>query len=250
MSPERSGVGWRGRVALVTGSSMGIGEAVARRFADRGASVLVNSTRSEEAGRAVAASLPDALYVRADMADEDECRGLVAAALGRWGRLDVLVNNAGTGPVVPHQDLAGAPLEVWREVFAVNLFALWTLTVAAAPALTETNGCIVNVTSLAGIRQIGSSIPYACSKAAANHLTELTARVLGPQVRVNAVAPGLVDTPRSATWDAARAEYRRVAPMQQPASAEDVADAVLFVAEQPHMTGEILVLDGGFRLVR
>lgn len=250
MSPERPPVGWRGRVALVTGSSMGIGEAVARRFADRGASVLVNSTRSAEAGRAVAASLPDALYVQADVADEDECRGLVAAALGRWGRLDVLVNNAGTGPVVPHQDLAGAPLEVWREVFAVNLFALWTLTVAAAPALTEANGCIVNVTSLAGIRQIGSSIPYACSKAAANHLTELTARVLGPQVRVNAVAPGLVDTPRSATWDAARAEYRRVAPMQQPASAEDVADAVLFVAEQPHMTGEILVIDGGFRLVR
>jgi ketoreductase RED2 len=241
---------WRGRVALVTGSSMGIGEAVARRFAARGASVLVNATRSVDAGRAVAASLPDALFVQADMADEEQCTGLVSAALERWGRLDVLVNNAGTGPVVPHQDFAAAPLEVWREVFAVNLFSLWLLTTAAAPALAEARGCIVNVTSLAGIRQIGSSIPYACSKAAANHLTELTARVLGPAVRVNAVAPGLVDTPRSSTWDAARAEYHRVAPMQESASPEDVADAVVFVAEQPHMTGEILVIDGGFRLVR
>jgi ketoreductase RED2 len=241
---------WRGRVVIVTGSSMGIGEAVARRFAARGASVLVNSTRSVEAGQAVADSLPDALYVQADMADERACRGLVDAALHRWGRLDVLVNNAGTGPVVPHDDFAGAPLDVWREVFAVNLFSLWTLTVAAAPALSEARGCIVNVTSLAGIRQLGSSIPYACSKAAANHLTELTARVLGPAVRVNAVAPGLVDTPRSATWETRRAEYNRVAPLQGSASAADVADAVLFVAEQPHMTGEILVIDGGYRLVR
>jgi len=250
VSERAPGERWRDRVVLVTGSSMGIGESVARRFAARGASVLVNSTRSVDAGRAVAASLPDALYVQADMADEEQCRGLVDSALERWGRLDVLVNNAGTGPVVPHQDLAGASLEVWREVFAVNLFSLWTLTVAAAPALTDARGCIVNVTSVAGIRQVGSSIPYACSKAAANHLTELTARVLGPAVRVNAVAPGLVDTPRSATWDAARAEYLRTTPLQAVASADDVADAVLFLAEQRHMTGEILVIDGGSRLVR
>jgi len=121
---------------------------------------------------------------------------------------------------------------------------------AAAPALAETKGSIVNVTSLAGIREVGSSVPYACSKAATNHMTELVAKVLGPDVRVNAVAPGLVDTPRSATWEAARQHYRQVAPMQRGATADEVADAVLYVAGSPYMTGEVLVIDGGYRLVR
>jgi ketoreductase RED2 len=241
---------WKGRVALVTGSSSGIGEAVARRFSALGASVLVNSCRSVEAGQAVADSLLDARYAQADVADEAQCAMLVDVALGQWGRIDVLVNNAGTGPVVPHQNLNDAPVGIWKEVFSVNVFGTWALTVAAAPALAETKGSIVNVTSLAGIREVGSSIPYACSKAATNHMTELLAKVLGPDVRVNAVAPGLVDTPRSETWEAAREHYRQVAPMQRSASADDVADAVLFLAGTPYVTGEILVLDGGFGLVR
>ncbi|MGH9047312.1 MAG: SDR family NAD(P)-dependent oxidoreductase, partial [Acidimicrobiales bacterium] len=108
----------------------------------------------------------------------------------------------------------------------------------------------VNVTSLAGIRELGSSIPYACSKAATNHMTELVAKVLGPDVRVNAVAPGLVDTPRAATWTASFEYYQEFAPMRRAASAEDVADAVMFLVEQPYMTGEVLVIDGGFGLAR
>jgi len=240
---------WKGRVALVTGSSKGIGEAVARRFGALGASVLVNSTRSVEEGQAVADSLPDALYVQADVGDEGECARLVEIALDRWDRLDLLVNNAGAGPVIPHADLSAATLEIWREVFSVNVYAPWALTVAAAPALATVQGSIVNVTSLAGIREIGSSIPYACSKAATNHMTELAAKVLGPDVRVNAVAPGLVDTPRSASWDDTRAAYQRMAPMRRTGSADEVADAVVFLAETPFITGEILVIDGGFRLV-
>jgi ketoreductase RED2 len=241
---------WQGRVALVTGSSSGIGEAVAKRFAALGASVLVNSRRSVEAGQAVADALPDARYVQADVADEAECARLVEVALEEWGRLDVLVNNAGTGPVIPHQNLSEAPLEIWKEIFSVNVFGTWALTVAAAPSLAESKGSIVNVTSLAGIREVGSSVPYACSKAATNHMTQLLAKVLGPDVRVNAIAPGLVDTPRSETWEAAREHYRQVAPMQRAASADDVADAVLFLAESDYMTGEIMVLDGGFGLAR
>jgi ketoreductase RED2 len=241
---------WKDRVVLVTGSSSGIGEAVARRFGTLGASVLVNSARSVEAGQGIADSLPDALYLQADVADETQCATLVEAALSQWGRLDVLVNNAGTGPVVPHQNLNDAPVELWREIFSVNVFGTWALTVAAAPALARSKGSIVNVTSLAGIREVGSSVPYACSKAATNHMTELLAKVLGPDVRVNAVAPGLVDTPRSATWEAAREHYRQVAPMQRGAAADEVADGVLFLAESSYMTGEIMVIDGGFGLTR
>ncbi len=247
---EGSGKPWAGRVVLVTGSSSGIGAAVARRFGGLGASVLVNSSRSVDAGQAVADSLPDAVYLQADVADETQCSMLVESALERWGRLDVLVNNAGTGPVIPHQNLAEATLEVWREVFSVNVFGTWSLTVAAASSLAETKGSIVNITSLAGVRQAGSSLPYACSKAATNHMTELVARVLGPDVRVNAVAPGLVDTPRTATWGASFEHYGQVAPMRRAATAEEVAEAVLFLSESPYMTGEILVIDGGFRLVR
>jgi ketoreductase RED2 len=241
---------WSGRVALITGSSSGIGEAVARRFGALGASVLVNSNRSVEAGQAVADALPDALYRQADVGDETQCAMLVEAALERWGRLDVLVNNAGTGPVIPHENLKDASLEVWKEVFSVNVFGTWALTVAAAPALADSKGSIVNVTSLAGIRELGSSVPYACSKAATNHMTELVAKVLGPDVRVNAVAPGLVDTPRSETWTASHDYYRQVAPMRRAATADDVADGVLFFAESPYMTGEIMVMDGGFGLTR
>jgi len=241
---------WSGRVVLVTGSSSGIGAAVARRFGELGASVLVNSSRSVENGQKVAASLPDALYVQADVSDEDQCAMLVERALDRWGRLDVLVNNAGTGPVIPHENLQEATLQVWREVFAVNVFGVWALTVAAAPALARTKGSIVNVTSIAGIRQTGSSLPYATSKAATNHMTELVARVLGPDVRVNAVAPGLVDTPRTASWEGSFEQYAQVAPMRRAATADDVADVVLFLAESPYLTGQVLLFDGGFGLVR
>ena len=241
---------WKDRVVLVTGSSSGIGEAVARRFGALGASVLVNSARSVEAGKAIADSLRDALYLQADVADETQCAMLVEAALNQWGRLDVLVNNAGTGPTIPHENLNDAPLALWREIFSVNVFGTWAMTAAAAPALAQSKGSIVNVTSLAGIREVGSSVPYACSKAATNHMTELLAKVLGPDVRVNAVAPGLVDTPRSATWEAAREHYRQVAPMQRGATADEVADGVLFLAESSYMTGEIMVIDGGFGLTR
>jgi ketoreductase RED2 len=247
---ERERGRWKDRVVLITGSSSGIGEAVAKRFGTLGASVLVNSSRSVAAGKAVADSLPDALYVQGDVADDGQCTGLIEAALSRWGRLDVLVNNAATGPVIPHQNLNEATLDVWREVFSVNVFGTWALTVAAAPALAEAKGSIVNVTSLAGIRGLGSSIPYACSKAAVNHMTTLVAKFLGPDVRVNAVAPGLVETPRSATWDASHESYRQLAPMRRAATSEDIADAVLFLAESPYMTGEVMVIDGGFGLVR
>jgi ketoreductase RED2 len=241
---------WKGRVVLITGSSSGIGKAVAQRFGGLGASVLVNSARSADAGKSVADSLPDALYVQADVADEGECARLVGSALERWGRLDVLINNAGTGPVIPHSDLGAATVEVWRDVFGVNVFGTWALTVAAMPELTKTKGCVVNITSIAGIRELGSSVPYACSKAATNHMTELVAKVVGPAVRVNAVAPGLVDTPRAEGWTASFEAYQQLSPMQRAATVDDVTDVVMFLCESPYMTGEVVVIDGGFGLIR
>ena len=124
------------------------------------------------------------------------------AALERWGRLDTLVNNAGTTALIPHHDVEAASVDVWRRIFEVNVFGTWAMTVAALPALREAQGSVVNV-GVGGraCGRPGSSIPYAASKAALNHMTVLLAKVVGPEVRVNAVAPGLVDTPWTADWD-------------------------------------------------
>ena len=237
-----------GKVAIVTGSSSGIGEAIARRFAAEGAGVVVNSTRSVEAGQAVAASLPDAVYVQADIADEGQDQALVEAAQRRWGRLDLLVNNAGTTQLIPHADLAGAGLDVWQRIFEVNVFGTWLLSRAAVPALRETRGSIINVTSLAGVRPTGSSIPYAASKAALNHLTLLLAKALGPEVRVNAIAPGLVDTPWTEDWDAVRAVWSEAAPLKRSGQPADMTDMALALACSSFVTGQVVVIDGGMSL--
>jgi ketoreductase RED2 len=238
-----------GKVALVTGSSSGIGEAVARSLAAEGAKVVVNSTRSVEAGQRVAGELPDATYVQADVADEAAARRLVDATVERYGRLDVLVNNAGTTAVIPHHDLESATPDVWRRIFDVNVIGTWQLTVAALPHLRATGaGSVVNVTSLAGVRQTGSSIPYAASKAALNHMTRLLANVVGPEVRVNAVAPGLVDTPWTADWDAVREVVRSSAPLQRTATPEDIAQMVLALVASAYTTGAVVVVDGGLGL--
>jgi ketoreductase RED2 len=237
-----------GHVALVTGSSSGIGEATARAFADAGAAVLVNSARSVSKGEAVAASLPDALYVQGDITEAGAPERLVAAALGRWGRLDTLVNNAGTTAVIPHHDLEAATVDVWRRIFETNVFGTWAMTVAAIPALREARGSVVNVASVAGVRPVGSSIPYASSKAALNHLTVLLAKVVGPEVRVNAVAPGLVDTPWTADWDVIRQAVQQMAPLRRSGQPDDVAEVILSLARSSYVTGQVVVVDGGMSL--
>jgi ketoreductase RED2 len=238
-----------GKVAVVTGSSSGIGEAVARSLAGAGASVVVNSVTSVEAGERVAAELPDATYVQADVADESAARALVDAAVATYGRLDVLVNNAGTTVVIPHHDLEAATPDVWRRIFDVNVVGTWQVTVAALPHLRASGaGTVVNVTSLAGVRQTGSSIPYAASKAALNHVTRLLANVVGPEVRVNAVAPGLVDTPWTADWDTVREVVRSSAPLQRSGRPDDIAEVVLALVGSGYVTGQVIVADGGLGL--
>jgi NAD(P)-dependent dehydrogenase (short-subunit alcohol dehydrogenase family) len=235
------------RVALVTGSTSGIGEATARRFAADGMTVVIHSRSSRELGLALAGEL-GGTYLQADLEQEDEATALVPQVLAAHGRLDVLVNNAGISWPVPHADLDGLSAADWRRLLEVNLIAPWLLCTAALPALRESQGSIVNVTSHAGVRPKGSSIAYAASKAALNHVTKLLAAALGPEVRVNAVAPGLVDTPMTAEWTEAQELWRTVSPMRRAAQPADVADLIAAIVGHRYLTGEVILLDGGLNL--
>lgn len=240
-------------VALVTGSTSGIGAAIARRLSRDGYAVVLHSRSSVDVGRAMAAELGLAAYVQADLAiDADRIR-LVREAIAVWGRLDVLVNNAGISRVIPHGDLAAATPDIWHELHEVNVVAPFRLIVEAEAALRDTShrgrpGSVVNVSSHAGVRPKGASIPYAVTKAALNHMTKLLALSLGPDVRVNAVAPGLVDTPMTADWTAAQTLWRERSPMHRAASPDDIAHVVAMLISSDYLTGEIVMSDGGLNL--
>lgn len=237
------------KVVVVTGSSSGIGEATARFFAAEGATVVVNSASSIEAGQRVAGSLPSASYVQADVSDLDAAARLIDTTIERHGHLDVLVNNAGTTKVIPHHDLDAVTDEIFRRIIDVNLFGTWQLTKLAMPHLKATgDGAIVNVTSVAGVRATGSSVPYAVSKAALNHLTVLLANVSGPEVRINAVAPGLVRTPWTADWGPLHEAMGSRAPLGRSATPEDIAEVIVDVAASRYTTGQVLVVDGGLTI--
>lgn len=235
-----------GKVVVVTGSSSGIGEAVAQRFSALGASVVVNSSSSVEAGEAVSAALPgESIYVRADISQQDEAHRLIDATVDRFGQLDVLVNNAGWTSVVPHDDLDALTDDIFRKTFEVNVFGTWWLTKRAIPHLRNSDdGNIVNVTSIAGVRPVGSSMAYSMSKAALNQMTLLLAKSYGP-IRVNAVAPGLVATPWTETWDAQHEAVAKTAPVPRSATPDDCAEAVLALVRNRYASGEIFVVDGG-----
>jgi ketoreductase RED2 len=239
-----------GKVAIVTGSSSGIGEATAHRLADLGAHVVVNSSSSEQAGIAVADALAtESLYVRADISDQAEGQLLIDRTLERFDRLDILINNAGWTTVVPHGDLDALTDDIFRKTFEVNVFGTWWLTKAAMPHLRQApDPNVVMITSVAGVRPIGSSVAYAMTKAALNHLTKLLAKSCSP-VRVNAVAPGLVATPWTVDWDAQHAAVSAAAPLHRSATPADCAEAVVSLLRNQYVTGHILVVDGGTSLV-
>ena len=237
-----------GKAIVVTGSSSGIGAAVARRLAGLGAGIVVNSATSVDAGQRVAAELPDALYVQGDIGEPGTAAALAAAAERRWGRLDGLVNNAGVTIEVPMPDIAAVTIEHWEKVLRTNVVGTFLVSQAALPLLRQAgDGWIINITSLAGIRQTGSSLPYAVSKAALNHLTTILAKH-AEGVRVNAVAPGLVDTPWTEGWDERKAGVKMIAPLHRVATPDDIADACLALIATPYATGQTLVVDGGLGL--
>ena len=239
-----------GMVAIVTGSSSGIGEATAHRLSALGAKVVVNSANSVEAGRAVAAALPgESLYVQADISDKDQGQRLLDETVARFGKLDLLVNNAGWTTLVPHGDLEALTDEIFMKTFEVNVFGTWWLTKAAMPLLRRSaDGHVINITSVAGVRPVGSSIAYSMTKAALNQMTRLLAKSHGP-VRVNAVAPGLVETPWTKDWTAQHEGMKMIAPLKRSATSDDCAEAVLALVRNKYVSGEVFVVDGGFTQV-
>jgi NAD(P)-dependent dehydrogenase (short-subunit alcohol dehydrogenase family) len=240
-------------VALVTGSTSGIGAAIARRLSREGYAIVLHSRSSAAVGYAMAAELGQAVYVQADLADDADRIRLVREAIARWGRLDILVNNAGISRVIPHADLMAASPADWHAMHEVNVVAPFRLIAEAEIALRDAAkrgrpACVINVSSHAGVRPKGASIPYAASKAALNHMTRLLAVSLAPDIRVNAVAPGLVDTPLTADWTAAQTLWRERSPMRRAAQPEDIAQVVALLAASDYLTGEILLSDGGLNL--
>ena len=241
------------RVALITGSTSGIGAATARRLARDGYTVALHSRSSADVGKRMAAELAGASYHQADLADEQATRDLVASVLQRHGRLDVLVNNAGQSIRIPHTDLKAATPAVWRRMLDVNLIAPFVLITEAEPALRQSAeagrpAAIVNIGTHAGVRPKGASIPYATAKAGLHHITRLLALALGPTIRVNCVAPGLVETPMGANWPEATELWNTRSAMRRPAKPEDIADLVAALVANDYVTGEIVIADGGLNL--
>jgi ketoreductase RED2 len=235
-----------GKVVIVTGSSSGIGEAIALRLGELGASVVVNSANSVEAGKAVATKIgSNAIYVQADISDKEAGQRLLDETIRQFGKLDILINNAGWTSLVAHHDLEALTDEIFQKTFAVNVWGTWALTKAAMPLLKKSDdGNIITITSIAGVRPVGSSIAYSMSKAALNHMTLLLAKSCGP-VRVNAVAPGLVETPWTMDWQDQHAGVKAMAPLGRSATPEDCVEATLGLLRTKYATGQVFVVDGG-----
>ena len=243
--------------ALVTGASTGIGRSAAIALAKNGYNVVVNYSRSEDAAKMTAREVETAgarafLY-RCDVSDDDGVRAMLAAVEKEFGRLDALINNAGTTVDVPPANFEEMTVEAWNRVFSVNVLGVFLVTRAAVPLLKKSaNGCIVNTCSIAGLRPSAQPLPYAASKAAVANLTKTLANALGPKIRVNAVAPGWIEgewmkrtlAENYAGLMARRAKYT---PLKRCCTEDDVADSMLsLILHNRFVTGEILIVDGGF----
>jgi NAD(P)-dependent dehydrogenase (short-subunit alcohol dehydrogenase family) len=243
------------RVALVTGGGTGIGRAVCLRLAKAGAkAVVVNYSRSDKDALATAAEIvalgPDAMAHKADVSNEGEVTAMIAAVKDRYGRFDVLINNAGTTRFIAHPDLDALTDEVWEEILKVNLKGTFYCCRAAAAELRKTGGAIVNIASVAGHRGTGSSIVYAVSKAGVLQLTRALAVALAPDVRVNSVSPGLVSTRWLRQFNSEAADSQETSsaastPLHAVATPDHVAQAVMALVENDMLTGQDIVVDGG-----
>ncbi len=241
------------RVALITGSTSGIGMAIAQQLFENGFAIAFHSKSSVEVGQALAQSHSGSSYTQADLADQKQVRHLITEVVSHHNRLDVLVNNAGISAVIPHNSLKEAAAEIWRDIYEVNVIAPWTLIAEAESALRESSSsncpsCILNISSHAGVRPKGASIPYAASKAALNHMTRLLAVSLAPQIRVNAIAPGLVETPMTEHWTEARKLWQERSPMGRGAQPTEIAQVAAMLVASSYLTGEIVMADGGLNL--
>ena len=249
---------FKDKVVIVTGSATGIGAACVRMLAARGTRVVVNYSRNAEAAEATVQACREAggeaLVVQADVSQDADCRRMAKAALDAWGRIDGLVNNAGTTKFVGLRDLEGLSSEDFQAIYAVNLIGSFQMARACAAALRTSHGAIVNVSSISTHDGTGSSLAYACSKGAINTLTLGLAKALGPEVRVNAVLPGLIDASwlrnglGEALFEQVAAGYKAQSALHDTLSPEDAAHSIVALLAMPKLTGQLLTVDAGRRV--
>jgi 3-oxoacyl-[acyl-carrier protein] reductase len=244
------------KAALVTGAATGIGRSAALALARAGHDVGVNYASSESAARETAAQAEKlgvrALLLKCDVSDEAGVRAMIGRIDEQFGRLDVLVNNAGTTASWKPKDLESLSLEEWDRVFAVNVRGLFQVTRAAVPLLKKSKGCVVNTASIVGLRPGPQPLPYAASKAAVINLTRTLAWNLGPEIRVNAVAPGWMEGDwmkrmLKDKYQDLMGKRARATPLKRVVTADDVAETMMsLVQSNRFVTGEVIVVDGGF----
>jgi 3-oxoacyl-[acyl-carrier protein] reductase len=253
------------KVAIVTGSATGLGASCALDLAERGWNVAINYTKSkkeaDETYEAVKAKGVEAILVQADMGQDDDCRKLADETMKKWGRIDGLINNAGTTKFQNQGDLDGVTPEDFDRILRVNVTGPYMMSRAVFPMMKkqweadQARGSIVNISSIAGVMGVGSSIPYACSKGALNTLTLTLARWLSPAVRVNTVCPGFIQT-RWLLGGMGEENYNKMkmgqeqnTPLRQAGTPEQMAEAVLFfLTSASNITGEFLIVDAGMHL--
>lgn len=239
-----------GKIALITGGGTGIGRATSLLLASRGANIVINYSRSSNSAKETSDEIKklgvECLVIKADVSKDGEVRQMVSQIMERFGSIDILVNNAGVTNFVELDDLEGLKDEHWDRAFGVNSKGIFNTSRACSEQLKTNKGCIVNIASIAGLTGAGSSIAYAASKAAAISITKSFARVLAPEVRVNAVCPGIVMT----RWVEGKEEhvkrYSEATPLGRIATPEDVAEVVLsLITSAGLVTGQAVVIDGG-----
>lgn len=250
----------KGKAAVITGSSLGVGRAAALGFAEKGCSVAINYSRShteaEEAAELCRAKGVEAIVVRADVSVEADCMRLIQTAVDGFGRLDILVNNAAVTEFIEFGNLEAVTEEIWLKILRTNVLGNFFCSRAAIPHMQKAGeGAIVNVGSIAGFLGHGSSIPYSVSKAAIINMTKCLARTFGPEIRVNGIAPGAIDTRwlhkglGEEAFNGLRESLRHTTPLEVMATPEEVANAIVWLVEDARMmTGETIKFDGGQHL--
>lgn len=248
------------KVAIVTGSATGVGAATAVLLAEKGCNVVINYTRSKEEAMATAQLVEqhnvECIVFQADVSNDDECKSMVEAAIKKWGKIDYLVNNAGKTKFNPFENLDGLSGEDFLDIYSVNVVGPYQMIKAVVPYMKQQGGgAIVNDSSLAGINGVGSSIAYVTSKAALNIMTKSLAHVLGPEIRINTVAPGPIQTRwlkggmGDEAYSALIEQAENELPLKQVATAEDVAETLVWFLEGAKLiTGEVLIVDSGAHL--
>jgi 3-oxoacyl-[acyl-carrier protein] reductase len=247
-------------VAIVTGSATGVGAAAAILLAEKGCNVVINYTRSkaeaEETAAACRAKGVETIVFQADVSDDDACRAMAKAAIDQWGRIDYLINNAARTKFNPYPKLDGVSKQDFLDIYAVNVVGAYQMVRAVTPIMKKQGkGAIVNDSSIGGVTGIASSIPYAASKAALNMMTKSLAHVLAPEIRINAVVPGMIQT-RWLKGGMGDEQYEQLIkvqgaqlPLKKVATAEDIAKVLVwFLTDAELITGETLIVDSGIHL--